>query len=213
MGCICLTFESTPNPNRNCVTNKPASRRASTGTAAARSRRWRPRAALCNPVSAPPLGAPRAASRRASMSSVGGRRPSLAERAAPRRSHAPPCLLRSRSHEQLSIKTKERDGRSPLPLAGRPVSRPAPHARQFSFEQCLSRLSAASLRPKFTAAKGFSFVPIFEDLALVLCFRARTAINLGLLRSRSAFSFQYCIGIPEFVQNFVTAILRNAYAG
>lgn len=119
---------------------------------------------------------------------------------------APP---RSRSREQLSIKTKERDGRSPLPLAGRPVCA----ARQFSFELWPSRLSAASSRPKFTAAKGFSFVPISEDPALVLCFRARTATNLGLLRSRTASSVRYCIEILEIVQNFVTATLRNACAG
>lgn len=62
----------------------------------------------------------------------------------------------SLSREQLSIKTKKRDERSPLPLAGRPVSRGAPNARQFSFEPCLLRSSEVNSRAKFTAAKGFS---------------------------------------------------------
>lgn len=125
------------------------------------------RGALCNPVSAP--RASRTGARRASMSPVGGR-PSLADRpfrpparppaeisenarselaelhcASPSHTAASDCA--SLSRKQLSFKTKERDGRSPLPLAGRPVSPVATrtrHSRQFSLEPRLLRSYAAS---------------------------------------------------------------------
>ncbi|KAF9814230.1 hypothetical protein SFRURICE_019505 [Spodoptera frugiperda] len=127
-----------------------------------------------------------------------------------------PLTRSSRSREQLSIKTKERDGRSPLPLAGRPVSPVSTrrtHSRQFVFEPRLLRSSAVSSVTKFSNAKGFSFVPILEDPALVLCFYARAATSPGLLRSRKARSVLNRDEILSIFQNSVTVIPRNAYAG
>lgn len=66
---------------------------------------------------------------------------------------------------------------------------------------------------KFSNAKGFSFVPILEDPALVLCFYARAATSPGLLRSRKARSVLNRDEILSIFQNSVTVIPRNAYAG
>lgn len=70
-----------------------------------------------------------------------------------------------------------------------------------------------SSRAKFTIAKGFSFVPILEDPALVLCFRARAANSPGLLRSRTVCSAPNRVEISVVFRNSVTAIPQNAYAG
>ncbi|OWR43251.1 hypothetical protein KGM_204218 [Danaus plexippus plexippus] len=128
------------------------------------------------------------------MSSVGGCRP-LKIASSPERLRIPNVteyalsFVLTQLNNYLSLmRPAEYQNKEARRTVAAPSRRPAGvalYARQFSFERCLLRLSAASLRAKFTAAKGFSFVPIFEDLALVLCFRARTAINLGLLRSRT----------------------------
>lgn len=115
----------------------------------------------------------------------------------------------SLAREQLSIKTNERDGRSPLPLAGRPVRA----ARQFCSKPRPLQSFAASARTNFTTAHGSSFVPIFEDRAPVLCFSARPATSPGLLRSRTARSVWNRVEIRSALPSFVTVTPRNAFAG